>query len=147
MTIDEYLKQLNTLRLKAEWLFSLYEKATEEAESVKTRYSLAPGSRTNVNNTENRYIKMISAGEKWREARADYLKFKEELESAMDLLLYWEGRLIDLVYIKNPALNRERFSGASDILKTKDQRQIQAKLNTAKESLKRILNKRGATIE
>ena len=63
-------------------------------------------------------------------------------------MLYWQGRLIYQVYIYNVIIEAaDDLNGADEILKTKSQREILAKLAEAKAALADQLRAQGVAIE
>lgn len=148
MTIDEFLKKTISLKEETDLLFQRYCIIEDKAENPgATNLNGTPASSTNRNYTEERYINLISAGEKWRKSNEEYQRYKKILERAIYNLLYWEGLLIEQVYIINPALKRDKYAGVYEILKTKEKRVVYFKLKTAKEHLKQILNENGIKID
>ena len=148
MTIDEFLKQYAVLQRRADDLLKKYNRLEEEAENPgRINNFNTPSGQTNINYAEEKIIKAISAGEEWKSAKEEYQNYCNILERAMYKLFYWEGLIINQAYITNIYFRHNQLSGLSDILKTKDRAEILAKLETAKEHLKRILNENGIKID
>ena len=149
MTIDEYLYQLRRLKRREEDLFKTYEELEARAESPRSSFNYnMPRSKNNDNLTEKRLTELIDAGQEWIEARNEYSAFRDQLQDSIYNLLYWEGLLIEQVYINNMIYKRENdLYGADQILKTNNKGAIIRKLRDAKAHLAEILRDQGIEIE
>ena len=149
MTIDEYLNQLQKLRRREKQTYKKMQKQLDRATSVQSSFNFGmPRSRSNENRTETMLVDLADAQSEWREANAAYIAFREQLQSDIYNLLYWEGLLIEQVYIYNQVNECEDdLHGAAEILKTKNRGAIINKLNEAKAHLRQILIDQGKEIE
>lgn len=148
MTIDEFLNRIEVLKRRSDKLLNAYNSIQDETVNpgAVVHYGM-PAGRTNRNYTEEKLIKLASAGEKWQKAYEEYQVYYNIFERAMYNLLYWEGLLIERVYITNAAFKHNQLFGVDEILKTRNRAEILAKLETAREHLKQILNENGMKIE
>lgn len=148
MTIDEFLNKVITLKKRSDALLAKYDQLKDETERPGTisNYGM-PSGRTNRNYTEEHLINLAAAGEKWQKAAEEYQAYYNILERAIYNLLYWEGLLIERVYITNAKYKHNMLFGADEILKTNNRAEILAKLETAKEHLKQNLNENGIKID
>lgn len=151
MNIDEYLRQLRKYKLRAEYKLNKYNEAFDKAASPGCALDygdMAPRTRGNGNATENRLIKAIDAGKEWKAAWKQYTDFREQLITDLYGLLYWEGLLLDRVYIYNLMTESEDdLHGADEILRTNNRGEILSKLTEAKKHLADVLRARGVEIE
>lgn len=150
MTIDDYLNQMRTLRYK---YLRLYEEAREvenKATNTGALLSLDNGvrSKSSENVAESRAIDAADAWRTMRQAYDRYCEYRDQLDDSMNMLLYWEGRLIYQVYIYNQIADKEdNLSGTNEILNTDNRKVILSKLNEAKLHLSEILISKGIEIE
>lgn len=151
MTINEYLNQPRTLKARR-------DKALENLKVLETRMLSphdplnlgdgTPRSRSGENTHETHLIEYIDAGKEFKESNRLYMETRDNLEAAINYLLYWQGRLIYQVYIYNVIIEAaDDLNGADEILKTKSQREILAKLTEAKAALADQLRAQGVEIE
>lgn len=150
MTIDEYLGQLATFRRRSEKAFNRVRKYDTRATAPRSSLNLGDGTPRSRNKgaNEDNLIGLSDALKEQREASQQYKKFREELYSNIYNLLYWEGLLIERVYIHNVIVNAaDDLHGADDILNTKNRAQILAKLKEAKQHLADLLRAQGVEIE
>lgn len=149
MTIDEYLNQLRKLRRREKRTYQKMQNQYDRATSLQSSFNFGmPRNRSNENRTETRLLDLADTQREWREANAAYIGFREQLQSDIYNLLYWEGLLIEQVYIFNLINESEDdLNGAAEILNTNNRGTIIRKLNEAKAHLRQILIDRGVEIE
>lgn len=149
MTIDEYLNRPQKLKKKSD---RLYKRLLEAEARLMPRdpLNLGDGSqrRTGENVQQVRLTDYIDLSNKYKAASKAYHDAREELENAIDYLLYWQGCLITHVYIYNVTFEAEdALQGADEILRTKSRQKIRAKLDESKAALAELLRAQGITIE
>ena len=132
MTIDEYLNQLQKLRRKEIKAYNKMLKQNDRATSLHSSFNFdMPRSRSNENRTETRLLDLADAQREWINANKAYYDFREQLQSDLYNCLYWEGLLIEQVYIVNCG-REDNLYGADVILKTENRGAIISKLREAK---------------
>lgn len=151
MTIDEYLSQPRKLKRKCNRLYKIMQAAELKATSPRDPLNLGdgiPGRKSGGNSTEDRLLDYINANQDYCDAYQQYKAIRDEIETTIDNLLYWQGRLIYHVYIYNVFLDEaDDLHGAEDILNTNSRREILAKLAEAKAALADLLRAQGVEIE
>lgn len=150
MTIDEYLSQHRTLW--NEYEFAKRRSIAREHIATNHRDSLNLGDGVHHKNKENvvetKAINAADAFREWKETYNKYFAFRDQFDEAIDSLLYWEGSLLNKVYILNTfSDDPDDLNGADEILRTTDRRVIISKLNIAKEHLKENLIRAGVELD
>lgn len=149
MTIDEYLNQLPNLKraegIAYQKLKQYFDKATSTHNSA---FDGMPRVKSCENTHETRLIEYADAKREWNDINKRFYEVKDQIEEAVDYLLYWEGRLIYQLYVYNVFLSiDDPMDGAAEILHTKSQHVIKVKLAEAKTHLRQILINQGVEIE
>ena len=149
MTIDEYLNQLPKLKAaenrEYNKLIKMFDKATSTHNSV---FDGMPLTKNSENAHETKLIEYADAKREWDEIHKRFYDIKNQIESAIDYLLYWEGSLIYRVYIYNVFGTRDDpLEGADEILHTNSQHIINVRLTEAKSHLRHILINQGIELE
>ena len=149
MTIEEYLKQLPTLKHKADYLL---ERLTDYENRATTPRTTGAGDgiphRTQENKTETRLIEYADAVKEYKQAQSQYIDLRRRLSAAVYELKHWQGILIEELYIYNTALDREtEITDFAEMLQTKDKRKMQHKLAEAREALRQVLVSQGENID
>ena len=151
MTINEYLRLASELRRRAAQCEKKYYDAFLEATSTPSalgRDGVPSGRGSGNNATEIRLVAEADAARELREAYYAYSEHNKQLWEDIYNLYYWEGLIIDQVYIRNPITECEDpLYGVGDILQTSDRRMMQRKVNEAKTHLAEIMRARGADID
>lgn len=148
MTIDEYLNQLKALERREERLYKKYCEIEEKATSPQTYNfgSGAPRGRNGNNTRENLLVELADASNEFNAAFEEYKNFRNRLQRNIYNLLYWQGLIIEQVYIYNRNRDNDLY-GVNELLFTDDRREILAKLDEAKAALAEILRAQGVEIE
>lgn len=149
MTIDEYLNQLPKLKAaenhKYNKLMKMFDIATSTHNSA---FDGMPRTRNSENAIETKLIEYADTKREWDEIHRRFYEIKEQIEDAIDYLLYWEGSLIYRVYIYNIFGTRDDpMEGADEILHTNSQYIINVKLAEAKSHLRQILINQGVELD
>lgn len=150
MTIDEYLSQPRKLKAKSE---RLYKQLLEAEAAMDPRDPLnlgdgIPGRRSGGNGTENRLLNYIDAHKEYENAAKAFIETRNNLNAAIDNLLYWQGCLIYQIYIYNATFDGgDYMKDAGEILRTNNRREILAKIDEAKAALADLLRTQGVEIE
>lgn len=150
MTINEYLGLASKLRSYITQCEKEYNKAFSEATSVPGmlgREGIRSGNRSGLNVIEQKLIKQADAARELNKARMAYSEYREQLQADINNLYYWEGILIEQMYINNPILGEDTFYRVNEILKTDSPAKIRRKTNEAKAHLAEIMRARGADID
>lgn len=151
MTIDEYLSQPRKWKNKSERLYKKLLAEETRVTSPRDPLNLGdglPGGRSNENTQETKLLNYIDASRAYSDAMKRYTETRDNIDSAINNLLYWQGRLIYQVYIYNVAIEADdNLKDAGDILRTKNRREILAKLAEAKAALADQLRAQGVEIE
>lgn len=150
MTIDGYLRQLATFRRRYEQAKNRVRKCNART-SPRSSLNLGDGTprqRNSGNANEENLIELSDALNEMREASQQYQAFRNQLYDQIYNLLYWEGLLIERVYIHNVIVEADDdLTGADEILNTKNRAQILSKLKEAKQHLAENLRSQGVLIE
>ena len=149
MTIDEYLNQLPKLKAaeirEYDKLMTMFDRATSTHNSA---FDGMPHSKRSENIHEIKLIEYADTKREWEDLNKRFYEIKEQIEEAIDYLLYWEGSLIYRVYIYNIFGTRDDpLEGADEILHTNSQHIINVKLTEAKSHLRQILINRGVELD
>lgn len=149
MTIDEYLNQLPDLKRDEDRVYTKLKHYFDKATSTPgSSFDGMPRRRSHENMHETWMIEYADAKREWTAINNKFYEVKEQLESTVDYLLYWEGRLIYQLYIYNVILGGDDpMDGAEEILHTQDRDKIDAKLDKAKSHLRQLLIKQGVELE
>lgn len=149
MTIDEYLNQLKKLDRRTDRLAAKYKELEERATSPRSSFNFGSdvhkcGSGRNI--TEDRITAAADALLAYRRSLDEYIRAREELMQNIYNMIYWQGLIIERVYIYN--INAaDDLVGIGEILNTKSRGVILEKLDEAKQNLRRILIDQGIDIE
>lgn len=149
MTIDEYLNQLPKLKAAENREYNKLAKVFDKATSThNSAFDGMPRTKNSINAHETRLIEYVDTKREWDEIHKRFYEILEQIEGAIDYLLYWEGSLIYRVYIYNIFGTREDpLEGADEILHTNSQHIINVKLAEAKSHLREILINQGIELE
>lgn len=151
MTIDEYLNQPQKLKRKSDRLYKKALEAETRVTSPRDPLNIGdgiPGRGSGSNATENKLLDYIDIHKEYSETHQQYIEARDAINAAIDNLLYWQGCLIYQVYIYNATFNNDdNLKGTDLILRTKNRREILAKLGEAKEALADQLRAQGVEIE
>lgn len=151
MTINEYLSQLPKLKRQAERSYRAFKEAEAAATDPGCTLNFSGAetrSRSGCNTTELQFVRAADALQEYQDARRRYIAFRYQLEKDLDGLLYWQGCLLFRVYVFNVLTGAaDSLDGAGDILRTRNRREIVAKLREAQAALAEVLRARGKEIE
>ena len=151
MTIDEYLNGLKKAKQAREYLLNKLTIAETQAHDVRSSLNLGDGipcGSKSGNPHESKLLKYSDAAKAYRDASMLYNSIYDNLNKAINNLLFWEGSLIQHMYIYNVVFDEDDgLNGAGEILGTKDRRVILAKLAEAKEHLADNLRAQDVPIE
>lgn len=149
MTIDEYLNQLYKLKKAEDRTYQKLVKKFDRATSThNSAFDGMPHTKSNENIHETRLIEYADTKKEWNDINRKFFEVKEQIEEAVDYLLYWEGRLIYQLYVYNVFLSGDDpMDGAAEILHTKSRQVINNKLAEAKAHMRQLLIDRGIELE
>lgn len=148
MTIDEYLDQIDKLMRRVDACQEKREKLEARVFSPPSAFMTlqgSSGSKKAKGSRDDALARMIDAQKECEKAEAKCNAFIREFNSSLYDLKYWEGLVIEQIYIYNRSLD-DNFWGLDEILKTDDRHQIAEKVREAKAHLEEILRGRGVDI-
>ena len=150
MTIDEYLSLANKLRDHVQRCEEKHRRMFLAATSSPTnigREGATMQGRAGYNSMERKMVADADAARELIKANKVYSEYCDQLRKDIYNLRYWEGLLIEQVYIENPRLGRNPWQDVEYILDTSDRKKIIAKIDEAKRDLVAIMRMRGVDID
>lgn len=150
MNIDEYLDQFHALKEAEAKAYYEAQIALNKATGSRSSsyFDGMPRSKDNYNTQESLTINYTDAVNEWRRINKERKRILDQIQMSLYNMLYWEGMLLEHVYIFNVITDKEnRLEGAAEILNTTDMGVVTEKLRIAKNHLRQILIDQGENIE
>lgn len=150
MTIDDYLKQYEYLKGRADLTYIKMSEAEDRANNIRCGLNLDGTPRTKGGRPNGHETALIEAADALKECMAadKALKaYEKQLKGAINSLLYWEGCIITRIYIYNVRFERPPVCDINDIVADLDDKRATGEyISTAKAHLAEILRARGVEI-
>ena len=151
MTIDEYINEMQRLKIKSERLLKEMREAETPLLSPRDPLNLGDGTprnRSGGNGTENKLLESIDIHREFSKVNDQFKEMRDAIRRAVDNMIYWQGCLIHHVYVYNVYFYPDDIlNGAEEIVHTTNRREILAKLGEAKAALAVQLRAQGVEIE
>ena len=149
MTIEEYLRQYERLRLFVTRAYKQLCAAEDRATNIRCGLNVdgtprAKGGRPSGHETA--LIEAADALKAYDKADTAFKEYEKQLKKAMNSLFYWEGRLIAQIYINNVIFERTPYDDIDYILKDIGNRPLTEYLDIAQAHLTEILKAQGVDI-
>lgn len=149
MTVEEYLHQYEHLKGCAAVARQHLWDAEERATNIRCGLNVDGTPRAKGGRPSGHETALIEAADALKRSTAADKAFKEydkQLKSALNSLLYWEGRLIAQIYINNVIFERPPYYDVDFVLQDMEKRPVKEYLNIAQEHLAEILKAQGVEL-
>ena len=149
MTIDEYLKQYEYLKGRADLARIQLNAAEDKAQNIRSSLNLDGTPRPKGGRPAGNETALIEAADALKaamQADKEFKAYTKQLKSAINSLLYWEGRLIAQIYINNVIFERTPFYDVDYILEDMEKRPLTEYISIAQGHLTDILAAQGVEL-
>ena len=149
LTIGEYLKQYEYLKGRADLTHIQLIAAEDKAQNIRCGLNIDGTPRPKGGRPAGNEKALIEAADALKaamQADKEFKAYTKQLKSALNSLLYWEGRLISQIYINNVIFEHPPYYDIDYILEDMDKRPVNEYLSIAQGHLTDILTAQGVEI-